>query len=357
MFQEQPYLPLGDGTPLTHTLEILVLLAGAFLLGVLLGWALWHRYRKLTATHAEASERHRIALETLQREHASLRYRYEELDRDQDVLRIQLQQLNADRGVLRTRIDELEARGPVVSAPELIEAVTERHPEGQATLSASSTAPPAAAAPAGRTEATTAPLRLPPLDAAKYEMDQFLPPEDLKIFVGIDAATEVALHGAGYEDRAALAGAEPKPLTAALDLMGRAGEVETIRKQAKLANEGKWSELVHLQKSLQPQDTEIGTPAHLETYYLQRLGFAKYTQRDLQIFEGIGATTEGVLRGAGIQNWQQLAGSSPEQLRTILENAGSRMRLARPETWVRQAQLAADGSWAKLRAYQEMLQV
>ena len=359
MFQEQPYLPLGEGTPVTHTLEILIMLAGAFLLGLLLGWALWQRYKKMAAESAESSERYRIALETLQREHASLRYRYDELDRDQDGLRIQLQQTEADRQVLRERVEELEARGPVVSAPALVEAVAELHAEPleASAAGAGSVAPVAPAEVRSEPPAPVAPLRLPPLEDAPYRLENYFPATDFQIFTGIDAATEVALHGAGYEDWAALAKAKPKQLTATLDLMDRAEQLEPLRKQAKLAADGKWSELIHYQKTQQPEETEIGSPAHLETYYLMKLGFGKYSERDLQIFEGIGATTEGMLKGSGIQTWQQLASASPEQLRNILEKAGSRMRLARPETWVRQAQLAVEGSWAKLRAYQEVLQV
>ena len=344
MFQEAPYLPMGEATPLTHTLEILIMLMGAFAFGVLLGWALWYRYKKMAAASGESSEQYRVALETLQKEQASLRYRFDELDKDNEALRINLHRTEADRSLLEEKVTELENQ-PTISAATVVEAVAE--------VVQQDTNPETAVQ-----RARVVTESLPPLDPTPYEYDQFFAPTDLRIFRGVDGATAVALAGAGFENWESLSKAKVKELKPALALMDRAEETDPLIRQAKLAQAGKWSELLDLQNFLEPktEDTPLPNATHLETYYLQQLGFARYTPDDLQIVEGIGATTEGLLRGAGISNWQQLADSSGEKIRSILDKAGSRTRLARPETWPRQARLALNGDWAKLKAYQDVLQ-
>jgi hypothetical protein len=46
MFEQQVTLGPGTGTFTQHTLEILIMLLGAFLLGVWLGWMLWNKYKQ-----------------------------------------------------------------------------------------------------------------------------------------------------------------------------------------------------------------------------------------------------------------------------------------------------------------------
>lgn len=58
---------------------------------------------------------------------------------------------------------------------------------------------------------------------------------------------------------------------------------------------------------------------------------------DLTVIAGIGPKISGVLKEAGITRYAQLAQADPAQLWEILEAAGIR-RLAKPETWIEQAQ-------------------
>ena len=76
---------------------------------------------------------------------------------------------------------------------------------------------------------------------------------------------------------------------------------------------------------------------------------------DLKIIEGIGPKLESILKEAGITDWKVLAGSDPEKIREILEGAGSRFKMFNPTTWPKQAQLAVDGKWDELEAYQDQL--
>ncbi len=76
---------------------------------------------------------------------------------------------------------------------------------------------------------------------------------------------------------------------------------------------------------------------------------------DLKIVEGIGPKIEEVLNKAGIKTWAQLAKKSPKRLREILAAAGKRFIMHQPDSWPRQAELAAKGKWKELKALQDKL--
>lgn len=76
---------------------------------------------------------------------------------------------------------------------------------------------------------------------------------------------------------------------------------------------------------------------------------------NLQIVEGVGPKIEGLLKAAGIANWAGLAGSSVEKVQGVLDEAGSRYKLADPKTWPRQAELAHEGKWDELIEFQKFL--
>jgi predicted flap endonuclease-1-like 5' DNA nuclease len=76
---------------------------------------------------------------------------------------------------------------------------------------------------------------------------------------------------------------------------------------------------------------------------------------DLKIVEGIGPKIEEVLQNAGIGNWELLAAAEPDEIRAILDEAGSRFRMHDPATWPAQARLALNGEWAVLKEYQDEL--
>ncbi|MCH2081154.1 MAG: hypothetical protein MK226_02130 [Saprospiraceae bacterium] len=76
---------------------------------------------------------------------------------------------------------------------------------------------------------------------------------------------------------------------------------------------------------------------------------------NLQIIEGIGPKIEGLLKNAGINNWSDLAAASVDKIKEILAAAGDRYRLAQPDTWPKQASLAAEGKFNELKDYQDAL--
>lgn len=76
---------------------------------------------------------------------------------------------------------------------------------------------------------------------------------------------------------------------------------------------------------------------------------------DLEKIEGIGPKIADVLKGAGIATFAALAEATPEQIREILDNAGSQFAAHDPATWPKQAELAAAGKWDELKTWQDEL--
>ncbi len=76
---------------------------------------------------------------------------------------------------------------------------------------------------------------------------------------------------------------------------------------------------------------------------------------DLTAIEGVGPKIDSILKAAGYQTFAQLAVADVEKLREILAEAGSRYKLAVPDTWPEQAALAAKGEWDALEELQDAL--
>lgn len=77
---------------------------------------------------------------------------------------------------------------------------------------------------------------------------------------------------------------------------------------------------------------------------------------DLKMIEGIGPKTEEVLNEAGINSFSELASTSVDKLKELLEAAGPAYASHAPDTWPDQAKLAADGKFDELKEMQEKLE-
>lgn len=82
---------------------------------------------------------------------------------------------------------------------------------------------------------------------------------------------------------------------------------------------------------------------------------AKFKMDDLKIVEGIGPKIAELFNNAGINTWRQLADSSVDRLREILDSAGSAYQIHDPGTWPQQADLADRGEWDALKKLQDEL--
>ena len=81
----------------------------------------------------------------------------------------------------------------------------------------------------------------------------------------------------------------------------------------------------------------------------------KVKKDDLTKIEGIGPKISGLLKEAGIDTWAKLAKAPIEDLKEVLNNAGSRYKMHDPTTWGEQAKLANSDEWEKLETLQKEL--
>ena len=78
-------------------------------------------------------------------------------------------------------------------------------------------------------------------------------------------------------------------------------------------------------------------------------------QDDLKIIEGVGPKIAGLLAEGGLDTWAKVAASTPEAIKEILTAAGPRYASHKPGTWPKQAELAAQGKFDELKAWQDEL--
>ncbi len=79
------------------------------------------------------------------------------------------------------------------------------------------------------------------------------------------------------------------------------------------------------------------------------------TPDDFKKVEGIGPKIAELLQNAGIKTFGQLSEATPDRIREILLEAGSRYKMHDPTTWPDQAKMAAAGEWDKLKEWQDAL--
>ncbi len=81
----------------------------------------------------------------------------------------------------------------------------------------------------------------------------------------------------------------------------------------------------------------------------------KWKWDDLKIVEGIGPKIADLFIKAGIKTWHQLAETSADRLKEILDAAGPNFQIHDPSTWPAQARLADQGKWEELKVLQDEL--
>ncbi len=76
---------------------------------------------------------------------------------------------------------------------------------------------------------------------------------------------------------------------------------------------------------------------------------------DFRKIQGIGPKIAEILANADISTFNDLSKAKPNQIKEILEAAGSRYKMFDPTTWPKQAKLAAKGKWDELKMLQAEL--
>lgn len=299
---------------------------GAFLLGALLHWLLFCRKKQqiIDELTAERDGLH-AQLNNAEKDLASLKYQLDEANKEISRLKAALNSCEADKSILTAKLD----------------AATSGDAGGGTGLGIASGTPR-------------------DTSSGTVNYGALLGNENLQIVEGVGPKIEGLLKDGGIGNWAAFGAASVDRIQEILDAAGsryKLANPKTWPQQAKLADEGKWDELIEYQKFLDAgveTKGDFDTPAKVEKMIVKILGFST-NESDLKVVEGIGPKIEGLLKEAGVKNWSDLANASMDTLKGVLEAAGSRYRLADPTTWPKQAAMAVAGDWAGLKAYQDAL--
>jgi predicted flap endonuclease-1-like 5' DNA nuclease len=183
------------------------------------------------------------------------------------------------------------------------------------------------------------------------------------------------LKAGGIHSFADLARKQPSEIQPILDRAGAnfaLADPETWPDQAALAARNRWTSLRYLQDGLfggrrrkvkrggarrrpAQRRRSVRRPAVIDIVAARAAGFRLRGADDLTIVEGIGPKIAGLLRRARVNRFAELAKTPRARIRSILEKAGPRYRLADPGTWPRQAALASRNKWSALKRLQAKL--
>ena len=164
------------------------------------------------------------------------------------------------------------------------------------------------------------------------------PSDDLTLIEGVGPKIAETLAANGIMTFGELSSKTPAVISAILGPLYASHDPTTWPQQAQLAAAGQWDQLRAWQD-------ELDGGRIVETAGAD----------DLTIVEGIGPKIAEALNAAGITKWTQLASHSAEQIATLLANTDGSFGVADPTTWPQQAQMAADGLFDELKAWQDKL--
>jgi predicted flap endonuclease-1-like 5' DNA nuclease len=93
----------------------------------------------------------------------------------------------------------------------------------------------------------------------------------------------------------------------------------------------------------------------LDTTAAKAAGFKLKNPNDLTVIEGVGPKINALFNNAGVYTFEAVSKMSEAEMQKILDDAGPKFRLAKPGTWAKQAELAAENKWAELKTLQDNL--
>lgn len=285
MFAQNPFA--------AHTLEILIMLTGAFLFGLWLGWALWGRLKEEIARLRLDNQSANATLDALRLELDSYKTRAVVAETDNSKLATQVVHLNRENASLREKTAFLENE---------LSQTQSRNRQVETEL--------------GLSFAPDTPL-----------IDDI--PLEIKNIVEQPAAAVEPQEPARVEAPAAAPAPEAAlPEEPTLSIEPIAFVEPKAEKPARKTKESA---------------KDVATPAAV-------------TERDdLTVVEGIGPKIQMLLNQYGIQTYRQLAETDVARLKEILSNAGPQLAMHDPGTWPSQANLAANDQWETLKSVQGFL--
>lgn len=331
MFKQNVTLGPGTGNFTSHTFEILIMLLGAFLLGLWLGWALWSRYKEMADQLRMENMSNLASIEALRTELATARNRITVLETDGINFSAQVVSLNRNNDNMRNRITELESELTAASS-HIRQLETELglafNPETGI--------------------ADDIPLEIYDISADDYpvateqeepeaEVDTWIEPEP-------EAAEEEPV--VAHLETPAILNIEPVP-------------VETSPKEVTITiPEMTFSVPIAgsvAAPTLSPAPEPIVEPQPVVEAAPLVLAALPVEADDLTVIEGIGPKIQMLFNQYGIYTYRQLADTEVVRMKEILAAAGQQLAMHDPGTWPSQANLAANDQWEALKSIQGFL--
>jgi predicted flap endonuclease-1-like 5' DNA nuclease len=155
-------------------------------------------------------------------------------------------------------------------------------------------------------------------------------------------------------DRKIKAGKTPTESSAILSSIGTLEDpVKSLSGNVKL-------QMTRLREAERNQENEPARTANNKSENNQHAEMKKATEllgvkvkwNDLKLIEGIGPKIEALFHAAGIKTWQELAETTVDRCREILQKGGERFQMHNPATWPRQSKMLNEGKWKQLKEYQ-----
>lgn len=296
MFQQNVTFGPGTGTFTQHTLEILIMLFGAFLIGLWLGWAMWSKYKQQIDKMTLESQSNLATADALRNELQTIKTRLASAESDRSSLALQVDSMNRDNIDLLEEIRTLEQTVQTLQTHN-------RQLDTELGLSNPPDLPVAAT---------------PPLEIITPVADTPTPTETAESStVPVEPDTTEATTAAMAENTPPALTIEPVALA----------EPQPEKK-----------------KSSKKTDAETSAPMVAAT-----------DRDDLTVVEGIGPKIQLLLNQYGIHTYRQLAETEVDRLKEILSTAGPQLAMHDPGTWPSQANLAANDQWDTLKSVQGFL--
>lgn len=313
MFEQQVTLGPGTGTFTQHTLEIIIMLLGAFLLGVWLGWMLWNKYKQEADKLRLDVQSMTAAVNALNSEISSLKSKLAASEANNLSLRTQVDKLTEDNRIFHDQLSE--------KSEDLAE-TEQRNRQLETELGLSFTPPSAT-------------------------------PETVPLEVDLTPEMPVVITPVEEEKPVVVKVETPAAATVVVEVTETPTPVVEIpAEEIKAETEPPVPPAEKPAVTVVAPPSEPIMPAAEPTLVVVA---ATGEKDDLTVVEGIGPKIQELLYQYSIQTYKQLAETEVVRLKEILAAAGPQLAMHDPSTWSAQANLAANDKWEDLKAYQGFL--
>lgn len=374
MFEQNVINGPGTGTFSQHTFEILIMLLGAFLLGLWLGWILWSKYKQTADKLVLDNQSLSAAAETLRAEITATRNSLANTQADLDNANVYVEQLTRRNTQLQDELDQVQLTiDTTKSRNRLLE--TELGLSFDSDTSVSTENIPLEIEQPSHREAFQPNETAPFESAAELVLQLEEQPEDDQPLLEITASDreDEDYRGLSTEEMPIETEVDPTELDLvvtmpvvsdddqAYGLAGMAPEDNAENEETFSLSEG--PEIAAIESLEETPKTVLSappitinfTPVAESTIESQPLAAFSIEPDDLTVVEGIGPKIQELLYQYGIRTYEQLAETDVDRIKEILSSAGPQLAMHDPGTWPAQANLAANNQWDNLKSIQGFL--